>query len=489
MLDTQTITKLTLGYSNQPFDLQGHLVTGYSIIVVTVIVAALALLLREHVNATVNEPARNERADREARRQFFRRMRHRLNQIENEELPRLEQQLNDMNANPDHEFNNENIRAEEPVFDFGAADANIQEDFLPDNNPIQNDQEAVEALLNNADQQPDQQEPIEEPPAASLSEFYGLTGNVMTAVSTFFTVYATITLGMGLLIWIPALIGQLCIIAQRIILQNAFAFLRILEDPLMNQVRRILPASFSTLLDIDRQLLKTDALGTSPKLFSLILNLLPVRMLVGYLVLISITSQYLGHRTQESAYLTYFKLLANSLLNSARRTLKLAFFLTFELALFPFYCGILIDIFLLPFFQGRSISSIYAFHIENPFTSRFLHWMVGTLFMYLFALYIQTVRDYVRPGLLWFIRDPNDPEFQPFEDIMTKPMLNQIRKLFRGMMMYTCLIVIGFGGFVSSTIMSQTIFGLFVSPNGPALSIFRITPLKFGYEYNFLSNF
>ncbi|RKO95194.1 hypothetical protein CAUPRSCDRAFT_13081, partial [Caulochytrium protostelioides] len=46
------------------------------------------------------------------------------------------------------------------------------------------------------------------------------------------------------------------------------------------------------------------------------------------------------------------------------------------------------------------------------------------------------------------MRDPNDPNFQPLNDVLQKPVLYQARRIVIGFLMYTVFVVVGFGGFV-----------------------------------------
>ncbi|KAJ3244898.1 hypothetical protein HK104_008001, partial [Borealophlyctis nickersoniae] len=109
---------------------------------------------------------------------------------------------------------------------------------------------------------------------------------------------------------------------------------------------------------------------------------------------------------------------------------KFAFFITIELGLFPTFCGVLIDLCTLPMFgPTATVANRLAALEMYPWTWRFLHWLAGTTFMFQFALYVSTIRDIVRPGVLWFIRDPNDQRFHPMNDILERPFLLQLRKL------------------------------------------------------------
>ncbi|KAJ3240558.1 hypothetical protein HDU81_003442 [Chytriomyces hyalinus] len=125
------------------------------------------------------------------------------------------------------------------------------------------------------------------------------------------------------------------------------------------------------------------------------------------------------------------------------------FFITIELGMFPTFCGLLMDMCTLTIFGPEAtIDNRIAFYNAYPWSSYFLHWLAGTTFMFQFAAYVQSVRKIVRPGVVWFIRDPEDPQFHPMQDILEKPILSQLRKLAFGAIMYAIVVVSTVGGFV-----------------------------------------
>ena len=54
-------------------------------------------------------------------------------------------------------------------------------------------------------------------------------------------------------------------------------------------------------------------------------------------------------------------------------------------------------------------------------------------------------RDIMRPGSMWFIKDPQDQNFHPIRDILERPTLVQIRKLLLSGAMYSVVIAAGVG--------------------------------------------
>lgn len=49
----------------------------------------------------------------------------------------------------------------------------------------------------------------------------------------------------------------------------------------------------------------------------------------------------------------------------------------------------------------------------------------------------------MRPGAMWFIKDPQDQNFHPIRDILERPTLVQIRKLLLSAVMYSLVIAVG----------------------------------------------
>lgn len=103
-----------------------------------------------------------------------------------------------------------------------------------------------------------------------------------------------------------------------------------------------------------------------------------------------------------------------------------------------------------------------AFLAFAPVTSVFYHWVIGTMFMsvrlahalfasadnvnrYQFAVLLAGCRDIMRPGSMWFIKDPQDQNFHPIRDILERPTLVQIRKLLLSGAMYSMVIAAGVG--------------------------------------------
>ncbi|KAL5531378.1 hypothetical protein ACEPAG_4255 [Sanghuangporus baumii] len=129
--------------------------------------------------------------------------------------------------------------------------------------------------------------------------------------------------------------------------------------------------------------------------------------------------------------------------------LKVAVFILTELVVFPLGCGIMFDFCTLRLFPDASVQSRFFFSTYAPVTATFYHWMIGTMFMYQFAILLGGCRKIMRPGGLWFIKDPRDQNFHPIRDILDRPTLVQVRKLAISAVMYSFVVALGMGGLVT----------------------------------------
>ena len=57
---------------------------------------------------------------------------------------------------------------------------------------------------------------------------------------------------------------------------------------------------------------------------------------------------------------------------------------------------------------------------QAPGTSVFIHWLVGMVYVFYFASFILLLREVLRPGVLWFLRNLNDPEFNPINEVSSR---------------------------------------------------------------------
>lgn len=99
-----------------------------------------------------------------------------------------------------------------------------------------------------------------------------------------------------------------------------------------------------------------------------------------------------------------------------------------EIGIIPLVCGWWLDICSLAMFDATLKDRENTFS-SAPGTSIFIHWLIGMVYVYYFASFILLLREILRPGVLWFLRNFNDPDFSPIQEMIHLPILKHIRKL------------------------------------------------------------
>ncbi|KAJ4414573.1 hypothetical protein N0V85_003093 [Neurospora sp. IMI 360204] len=169
-------------------------------------------------------------------------------------------------------------------------------------------------------------------------------------------------------------------------------------------------------------------------------------------------------------------------LNQASGVMKVILIIGIEMLVFPLYCGMLLDIALLPLFENATLMSRLQFTLNFPVTSIFVHWFVGTAYMFHFALFVSMCRKIMRRGVLYFIRDPDDPEFHPVRDVLERNVTTQLRKIAFSALVYGALVIICLGAVVWGLALSlPNVLPIHYSSNEPVLEF----PLDLLF-YNFL---
>ena len=63
-----------------------------------------------------------------------------------------------------------------------------------------------------------------------------------------------------------------------------------------------------------------------------------------------------------------------------------------------------------------------------------------SVYRYSFAVLLSGCRSVIRPGAMWFIKDPQDQNSHPIRDILDRPTLTQLRKIFVSGIMYSFVV-------------------------------------------------
>ena len=127
---------------------------------------------------------------------------------------------------------------------------------------------------------------------------------------------------------------------------------------------------------------------------------------------------------------------------------KVILIISIEMIVFPLYCGLLLDVALLPMFRNVTFLSRLEYMVDSPCTSLFIHWFVGTCYMFHFALFVSMCRKIMRTGVLYFIRDPDDPTFHPVRDVLERNVFGQLGKIAFSALVYGGLVLACLGGVI-----------------------------------------
>lgn len=103
--------------------------------------------------------------------------------------------------------------------------------------------------------------------------------------------------------------------------------------------------------------------------------------------------------------------------------------LSLQIVLFPAACGFAVHLATYPLFPNTTLQSRLELVHSYPITSFFLTWLTGTSFMFSFSSAIDALRSGVRPGLIWFVRDPSSNDFHPIKEILEKSSWSQAKKI------------------------------------------------------------
>ena len=169
-------------------------------------------------------------------------------------------------------------------------------------------------------------------------------------------------------------------------------------------------------------------------------------------------------------------------LYQAGGVLKVVLIISIEMILFPLFCGLLLDMALLPLFGDVALATRLNFGLKAPYTSLFIHWFIGTCYMFHFALFVSMCRKIMRNGVLYFIRDPDDPTFHPVRDVLERNLFTQLRKIIFSALVYGALVMVCLGGVVwGINYTFKDVFPVYWSSNDPVLEF----PVDLLF-YNFL---
>ncbi|KAG8013864.1 E3 ubiquitin-protein ligase MARCH6 [Nibea albiflora] len=77
-----------------------------------------------------------------------------------------------------------------------------------------------------------------------------------------------------------------------------------------------------------------------------------------------------------------------------------------------------------------------------PGTTMFLHWLVGMVYVFYFASFILLLREVLRPGVLWFLRNLNDPDFNPVQEMIHLPIYRHLRRFILSVVFFGSIVLL-----------------------------------------------
>mmetsp|Transcript_71728 Transcript_71728/g.191370 ORF Transcript_71728/g.191370 Transcript_71728/m.191370 type:complete len:663 (-) Transcript_71728:5-1993(-) len=238
-----------------------------------------------------------------------------------------------------------------------------------------------------------------------LEEFLGLRGPIRHMVENAVTALVSNALFIGLLTLLPFSVGRLAILIK-------------------TQVGAVLRVGGGSG-------------GHYSDGVTLLVGYVCIMLLVLELVLLSLLLGPRMHRSFLSPDAPLMRQLL-SLVRYAFLLCKVGLLLGIELVVFPLCCGWLLDFCALPVLSTTWPQRLH-FAAVNPFAAQLLHWVVGVLFMLHLSVLVAVLREVLRPEVLWFLRNPADPDEHPFRDLVEEPLSKHARRLFLSLALYAPL--------------------------------------------------
>ncbi|PVV02315.1 hypothetical protein BB560_003231 [Smittium megazygosporum] len=108
---------------------------------------------------------------------------------------------------------------------------------------------------------------------------------------------------------------------------------------------------------------------------------------------------------------------------------KISFFMTVQLVIFPIASGLVLDFSLVGLLKEYDAGASAQFSTEFPYSSLLIHWFVGIFYVSKFTLFVSSCRSVFRKGVLWFVRDGKNQNFEPIREIVDRPTTLLLKKV------------------------------------------------------------
>lgn len=351
-----------------------------------------------------------------------------------------------------------------------------------------------------------------------FDELVGMQGPVFHLVENAFTVLASNMIFLGVVIFVPFSLGRIILYYMSWVLSSATSPVLSTVVPISESAVSLANVTLKNVLSVTSETQEngvfgqvadmltvngTSLNGTSSDLTSgMSTEFLRVQSIgasrlsdvttlaVGYLVIFSIVCFYLGlvalirYTRGEPLTMGRFHGLASiaeaipslfrqfiSAMRHLMTMVKVAFLLVIELGVFPMMCGWWLDVCTIRMF-GKSFAQRVEFFSVSPLASSLVHWVIGIVYMLQISIFVSLLRGVLRPGVLYFLRDPADPNYNPFRDLIDDPVHKHARRVLLSVAVYGSLIVmLVFLPVKLAMRVSPTIFPLDISISDPFTEI------------------
>ncbi|KAL4581184.1 hypothetical protein LXL04_017394 [Taraxacum kok-saghyz] len=299
-----------------------------------------------------------------------------------------------------------------------------------------------------------------------FDELVGMQGPIFHLVENAFTVLASNMIFLGVIILVPFHLGRFILHHLSWLLSSATTPTPSPPHPLTHQALTLanitLKNTLTNLTHISQTLPPNSTTSQiSPHTIITTTSRLSdiTTLAVGYVFLFSIIVIYLGgilvirYTRGEPLTLGRFYGIASiaetipslfrqsmAAMRHLMTMIKVAFLLVIELGVFPLMCGWWLDFCTIKMF-GKSMSQRVDFFSNSPLASSLIHWVVGIVYMLQISIFVSLLRGVLRNGVLYFLRDPADPNYNPFRDLIDDPVHKHARRVLLSVTVYGSLIV------------------------------------------------
>jgi len=266
----------------------------------------------------------------------------------------------------------------------------------------------------------------------SFEELIGLKGSIFNLFENILWVLMFNAVFLGTFAFFPYAIGDIILKTKptEFLLENVNLYLFNISGS------QNLSSTVNLTLEFAKNI--TEAETTENSTFYVINRILSIFLgysVIGLIVVIYLAISLLFH-SQERPFNRFLQ-------QSAQFTylfFKVSIILCAELGLFPLMCGCMIDFITLDVFNATLANRLALFY-SAPYAFTFVHWFVGMNYMFQLSSFVQLLRESLRPGVLWFLRNPNDPSFQPLREMIELPAKRHFRRIVVSSVLYSAILL------------------------------------------------